>query len=97
MDWVRDPAKWKWLEEVQPTEKEKEKEKKKKKKKPPAEQFELWEIGTSGAVPDSPPEEEPIRPKKRRLRRPASREEGTMTIAVDRFPTQGPQRGRRYG
>jgi hypothetical protein len=64
MDRVRDLAKGKWLEEVPSTEKEKEKEKKKKKKKPSAEQFELWEIGPSGAAPDSSPEEEPVRPKK---------------------------------
>jgi hypothetical protein len=79
----------KWLEEVPPTEKEKEKEKKKRKRSS-AEEFELWEIGTSGPTPDSPAEEEPVRPKKRWLRRPASREDGTTTIAVDQFPAKGP-------
>jgi hypothetical protein len=65
-DWVRDPAKGKWLEEVPPTEKEQEKEKKKK-KRASAEEFELWEIGTSRPAPGSPAEEEPVRLKKRRL------------------------------
>jgi hypothetical protein len=88
-DRVRDPAKGKCLEEVPPTEKEKEKEKKKKKRSS-VEEFELWEIGTSGPALDLPAEEEPIRLKKRRLQRPASREDGTTTIAVDRFPTKGP-------
>jgi hypothetical protein len=86
-DRVRNPAKRKWLEEVPPT---KEEQEKKKKKKPPAGEFELWEIGPSGAIPDSPPEEEPVRTKKRRLRRPASREDRTTTIVVDRFQAQGP-------
>jgi hypothetical protein len=89
MDRVRDPAKGKWLEEVPPTEKEQEKEKKKKKRASAAE-FELWEIGTSGPALGSPAEEEPVRPKKRRLQRPASRENGTTTISVDRFPAKGP-------
>jgi hypothetical protein len=93
-DQVRDPAKGKGLEEVPPMEKEKEKEK--KKKRPPAEEFELWEIGPSGPALDSLAKEEPGRPKKRWLRRPASREDGTTTIAVDRFPAKGPRRGRRY-
>jgi hypothetical protein len=57
-DRVRDPAKGKWLEEVPPTEKEQEKEKKKK-KRASAEEFELWEVGTSGPAPGSPAEEEP--------------------------------------
>jgi hypothetical protein len=57
-DRVRDPANGKWLEEVPPTEKEKEKEKKKKKRSS-AEEFELWEIETSGPAPGSPAEEEP--------------------------------------
>jgi hypothetical protein len=63
-DRVRDPAKGKWLEEVPSTEKEKEKEKKKKKKKKSAlrEAVEFWEIGTSRDAPDSPAEEEPVRP-----------------------------------
>jgi hypothetical protein len=43
------------------------------KKKSSAEQFELWEIGPPGPVPDSPPEEEPVRPKKRRLWRPVQK------------------------
>jgi hypothetical protein len=77
-------------EEAPPTEEEEKEKKKKKKKKPPVGEFELWEIGPSGVIPDSPPEEEPVRPKKRRLRRPASREDGATTIAVDRFPAQGP-------
>jgi hypothetical protein len=74
-DRERDPAKGKWPEVVKP-----------KKKKP----VDLWEICTSGTSPELMPGEEPIRPKKRRLRRPASREEGTTTIVVDRFPSQGP-------
>jgi hypothetical protein len=88
-DRVCDPAKGKWLEEVPSTEKEKEKEKKKK-KRASGEAFEFWEIGTSRAAPDSPAEEEPVRPKKRRLRRPTSREDGTTTISVDRNPARGP-------
>jgi hypothetical protein len=70
-------------------EKESEKEKKKK-KRASAEAFEIWEIGTSRHAPNSPAEEEPARPKKRRLGRPTSREEGTTTISVDRNPAMGP-------
>jgi hypothetical protein len=88
-DRVRDPAKGKWPEEVQPTEKEQEKEKKKK-KRTQEEAFEIWELGTSRQAPASPAEEEPERPKKRRLRRPSSREDGTTTISVDRNPAKGP-------
>jgi hypothetical protein len=76
-DRVRDPAKGKWLEEVPSTEKEKEQEKEKEKKK-------------RKRAPPSPAEEEPERPKKRRLRRPASREDGTTTISVDGNPARGP-------
>jgi hypothetical protein len=64
-DRVRDPTEGKWLEEVPPTEKEQEKEK--KKKRASAEEFELWEVGMSRPAPGSPAEEEPVRPKKRRL------------------------------
>jgi hypothetical protein len=73
---IRDPAKGKWPELVKP------------KKKP----VELWKIGTSGASPEPMPEEELIvdRPRRRRLQRPASREEEARTISVDRFPAQGP-------
>jgi hypothetical protein len=88
-DRVHDPAKGKWLEEVLPTEEEKEKEKekeKKKRKRVPGEEYEYWEIGTSRDAPPSPAEEEPERPKRRRLRRPTFREDGTTTIAVDRNP-----------
>jgi hypothetical protein len=81
-------AKGKWLEEVPPTEKEQEKEKKKK-KRASAEEFELWEVGMSGPTPGAPAEEEPVRLKKRQLRRPASREDGTTTISVDRFTAKG--------
>jgi hypothetical protein len=81
----------KWLEEVPPMEKEQEKEKKKKKKKRmPEEAVEIWEIGTPRHAPASSAEEEPVRPKKRRLRRPASREDGTTTISVNRNPAKGP-------
>jgi hypothetical protein len=89
MDRVRDLAKGKWPEEVPPTEKEQEKEKKKK-KRASEEAVEFWEIGTSRDAPDSPAEEEPVRPKKRWLRRPASREDKTTTISVDRNPAKGP-------
>jgi hypothetical protein len=81
-DRVRDLAKGKWLEEVPPTEeqekeREKEKEKeKRKRKRAPREEYEYWEIGTSRDAPPSPAEGEPERPKKRRLRRPTSREAG---------------------
>jgi hypothetical protein len=93
-DRVRDPAKGKWLEEVPPTEeqeKEREKEKeKRKRKRAPGEEYEYWEIGTSRDAPPSPAEEEPERPKRRRLRRPTSREDGTTTISVHRNPARGP-------
>jgi hypothetical protein len=55
---------------------------------------ELWEIGPSGASPEPEPSPEPVaeRPRRRRLRCPASRGEEAGTIAVMRFPAQGPPR-----
>jgi hypothetical protein len=43
---------------------------------------ELWEIGPSGASPGPLPEPEPVRPKRRRLRRPASRGEEVGTVLI---------------
>jgi hypothetical protein len=73
---VRDPTNGKWPEVVKP------------KKKP----VELWEIGMSGASPKPMPEEEPIvdKPRRRRLRRPASRGDDAGTISVVQFPAQRP-------
>jgi hypothetical protein len=53
---------------------------------------ELWEIGPSGASPEPLPEPDPIRPRRRRLRRPASRGEDAGTVAIVQFPAQGPPR-----
>jgi hypothetical protein len=53
---------------------------------------ELWEIGPLGASLEPEPSLEPVaeRPRKRRLRRPASRGEEASTIMVVRFPARGP-------